>query len=86
MKPIDTTKTQFTFFEVCRLLWDRKGWKRTWFMDEVTYKNTGLRFYLNESCVILRNRNTDAVYTTNPFTWIVFNFLCWFINPAPRTP
>jgi hypothetical protein len=65
-----------SFFQVCRLLWDWRGWRYTGYMDEVTYRDTGIEFFLDQSAVRLRRGRDERV--SNPFAWwFAYIPLCW---------
>ena len=72
---------QWSFIQVVRILWDAKGWQYgpwpRWIPDEITYRDTGLRFYLDQNCTRLRlGQGRVVVYDAGPFAWLVFGVLC----------
>lgn len=63
--------------DALNMLLDREGWRfpsqRPVFDDEVTYRDTGIYFYMDQNGVTYRDRNIDkynnAIYSPNPLSW-----------------
>jgi hypothetical protein len=73
----ESTVKANTFLSVARLLWDWRGWTKVGILDAVTYRDTGLHFFLSSSCVNLwSEKSPHPVYSPSLVTWIFFILLC----------